>query len=110
MISFSRVAAICTIIAIFLLFSIAVLLGIQSIGVQITHGSEVEHEHGVILSKSDVNTNLIFQTDSGQIIHFACEQRCLTELEHIQRHIDEHASTDVYYKQENNIFVAVDVD
>jgi len=83
---------------------------LESIGIQITHGSEVEHKHGVILSKSDVNNSLIFQTDSGQMMHFACKQRCLTELEHIQRHIYEHASTDVYYQQENNTFVAVDVD
>ncbi len=110
MISFSRASAICTIVALFLLPSIVALLGIQSIGIQITHGSEVGHEHGVILSTSDVNNTLIFQTDSGQTIHFACKQRCLTELEHIQRHIDEHAPTDVYYKQENNIFVAIDVD
>jgi hypothetical protein len=110
MIYFSRIAAAFTLATLLLSIIVVAILGIQSIGTHITHGSEVEHKQGVILSKSDIDNSLTFQTDSGQIIYFACKQRCLTQLEHIQRHIYEHASTDVYYKQENNTFVAVDVD
>jgi hypothetical protein len=70
----------------------------------------VEHKHGIILSKSDIDNSLVFKTDSGQVMHFTCKLRCLSQLEHMQRHIHERAPTDVYYKQENNTFAAVDVD
>jgi hypothetical protein len=61
------------------------------------------------LSKSGDN-RLEFKTDGGEIMHFTCTERCMTELQHIQRHIHEHAPTDVYYKSENNTHAAVDVD
>src|SRR5437773_9389900 len=99
---FLRVAAAFTLIVLFLLTIVVTVLGIQSIGIQIIHGSEVQHQHGVILSLSDTDKSLILKTDSGQRIYFACTQRCLNELGHIQRHIYEQASTDVYYKQKNN--------
>ena len=110
MISFSRTAAACTLSVFFALIVVAAILGIQSIGTDLTHGNMVEHKHGIILSKADNDKSLVFKTDSGQVMSFTCELRCLTQLEHMQRHIDEHAPTDVYYKQENNTFTAVDVD
>jgi hypothetical protein len=110
MISFSRIAAAFTLATLFILIVVVAILGTQSIGIQITHGNMVEHKHGIILSKSDVDNSLMFKTDSGQVMHLTCNQRCLTELGHMQRHIQEHAPTDVYYKQENNTFAAVDVD
>lgn len=105
MISFSRIAAIFTVVALFTLIIAAAILGTQSIGTQITHGNMVAHTHGTILS--NVDNRLEFKTDSGEILQFTCSERCLTEQEHIQRHIREHAPTDVYYKPG---FVAVDVD
>jgi hypothetical protein len=109
MTSFSRIAAAFTLIILLTLIVVVAILGTQSIGIQITHGNMVEHKHGIILSKADDNS-LMFKTDSGQVMHFTCNERCLTQLEHMQRHIQEHAPTDVYYKQENNTFAAVDVD
>ena len=106
MMSLSRISAVLTLI-VFLGIIIAVAIwGTQKIGTQITHGDVVQHEHGVIISKSDVDNSIVFKTDAGQMMHFTCSERCLTELAHIQRHINEHAPTDVYYKQD----VAVDVD
>jgi len=84
-------------------------VGIQFLGTQITHGDMIEHTHGMVL-KSNIDNSLEFQPDSGQAMHFTCSGRCLTQLGHIQRHIREHAPTDVYYKQENDTYVAVDVD
>jgi hypothetical protein len=110
MISFSRIAAAFTVIVVFTLIIVVTIQVTLSVGTQITHGSMVEHQHGVVLSKSSADNSLMFKTDNGQIMHFACTQRCLVQLGHIQRHIQEHAGTDVYYKQENNTFVAVDVD
>ena len=110
MISFSRIAAAFTLSAFLAFIIVVTILGMQSIGTQITHGNMVEHKHGTILSKSDIDNSLVFKTDSGQVMHFICSQRCLTQQEHMQRHIQEHAPTDVYYKQENNTFAAVDVD
>lgn len=110
MISFSRIAAAFTLSAFLALIIVVAILGMQSIGTRLTHGNMVEHKHGIILSKSDMDNSLVFKTDSGQVMHFMCSQRCLTQREHMQRHIQEHAPTDVYYKQENNTFAAVDVD
>jgi len=110
MISFSRISAIFTVSVLFTLTIAAAIWGIQNIGTQITHGNMVEHEHGIILSQSADTLVLEFKTDSGEIMHFSCTERCITELAHIQRHINEHAPTDIYYKPENNAFVAVDVD
>lgn len=109
MISFSRISAVFTISVLFTLVIAAAIWGTQSIGTQITHGSMVEHKHGIILATSVAN-RLEFKTDSGEIMHFTCTDRCLTELGHIQRHIHEHAPTDVYYQPENDTFAAVDVD
>jgi len=109
MISFSRISAIFTISVLCALIIAAAIWGTQSIGTQITHGNMVEHVHGVIQSMS-VDNLLEFKTDSGEMMRLDCTKRCLTELAHIQRHINEHAPTDVYYKLENNTFVAVDVD
>jgi hypothetical protein len=110
MTSFSRISAVFTVIVLFALIITVVIMGTQSIGTQITHGNMVEHRHGTILSKSEVNNSLTFRTDSGQVMRFSCQQHCLTQLGHIQRHINEHAGTDVYYKQENNTLIAIDVD
>jgi len=108
MISFSRIAAALTIIVLLTLLVVLAIWGTHSIGTQITHGNMVEHKHGIILKV--VDNNLTFETDSGQVMEFTCSERCLTQLKHIQRHFYEIAPTDVYYKQENNTFVAVDVD
>ena len=105
MISFSRIAAVFTLIVIFSLMIAIAIMGIQSIGTQITHGDMVAHKHGIILS--NIDNHLEFKTDDGEIMHFTCSERCLTEQEHIQRHIYERAPTDVYY---NDTFTAVDVD
>jgi hypothetical protein len=110
MISFSRVAAAFTLIAVLIPIVVITILVTHSIGTQITHGNMVEHKHGIILSKSDLDNSLMFKIDSGQVMRFTCTERCLSQLEHIQRHIQERAPTDVYYKQENNTFAAVDVD
>lgn len=110
MTTFSRIAAALTVAAAFTLIIGITILVTLSVGTQITHGSMVAHQHGIVVSKSGVDNSLMFKTDSGQVIHFVCTQHCLAQLGHIQRHIQERAGTDVYYKQENDTFVAVDVD
>jgi hypothetical protein len=110
MISFSRIAAAFTVIALFVLIIVLTILATQIISMQLTHGNVVGHKHGIVLSKSKSDNSLMFKTDSGQVIHFACSARCLAQLGHMQRHIYEHAPTDVYYTQENQTLVAVDVD
>jgi hypothetical protein len=110
MTTFPRMFAAFTLTVLFILTIALAILGTQYIGTQITHGNMVEHTHGIILSTADGGNSLVFKTDSGQIMHFICSERCSTELGHMQRHIHEHAPTDVYYKQENNNLTAVDVD
>lgn len=109
MISFSRIFAIFMLSAFFTIIIGATILETQSIGTQITHGNKVEHKHGFILSKGRDNS-LVFKTDNGQVMHFLCAKRCLTEVGHIQRHIYEHAPTDVYYMPTEDTLAAIDVD
>jgi hypothetical protein len=110
MISFSRIAAVFAVLMLFIPIIAVAILGTQSVGTQITHGNMVQHQHGIILSKSDVDSSLTFKTDGGLVMHLACSERCLTELGHMQRHIYEHAPTDVYYQQEDDALLAIDVD
>jgi hypothetical protein len=110
MTSFSRTFAALSVSIVFAIITIITVMIILNIGTQITHGNMVEHQHGVILSKSNADNSLTFKTDSGQTMHFSCMQHCLVQLGHIQRHIQERAGTDVYYKQEDDQLIAVDVD
>ncbi len=76
-------------------------------------GSSVEHVEGEIvqmrMSKSGMD--FVLETANRQLIHFQCASLCHASPSHIERHLREHAETDVYYmEQPGNRLLAVDVD
>ncbi|HZO73327.1 MAG TPA: hypothetical protein VFB60_14095 [Ktedonobacteraceae bacterium] len=99
-------------IYVLLLIGVLSLIGISAamwIGPAITHGTGVAHNDGQILSIGP-NMDFVLLTTKGQV-HFQCSGRCRGELKHMQRHRDEKAHTDVYYRQDaNKNLIAIDVD
>ena len=84
--------------------------GVELIGPTLAHGSNVEHDAGTIVSIGP-GTDFVLETAQGQAVHFHCSDRCLRTAAHMQRHLREHAHTDVYYVQNGqNGLIAVDVD
>lgn len=108
--SFSRINAF---IAAFLIIAVFTLAGIAltlEIGSTLHHGPDVVMDGGFI-KKFDTPNSFEFVTDEGQVEHFECIERCVGAQAHMQRHINEHAHTNVYYMQTpNGDLYAVDVD
>ena len=78
-----------------------------------SYGSNVEHVEGEIVqmevSRSEMD--FVLETANGQLMHFHCANPCHASPWHVERHLREHANTDIYYveKPGNNLLV-LDVD
>jgi hypothetical protein len=84
--------------------------GVALVGPMLAHGINVEHDAGTIVALGP-GMDFVLKTANGQDVHFHCSDRCLRMAGHLQRHLHEHAHTDVYYVQEGqNDLLAVDVD
>ena len=84
--------------------------GVALIGPILAHSINVEHDAGTIVAVGP-GTDFVLETANGQDVHFHCSERCLKASAHLQRHLREHAHTDVYYVQEGqNNLLAVNVD
>lgn len=80
------------------------------LGPVLAYGANVRHDAGTIVALGP-GTDFVLKATSGQDMHFHCSGRCLRMAEHMQRHLREHAHTDVYYVQAGQHgLVAVDVD
>ncbi|GCE10620.1 hypothetical protein [Tengunoibacter tsumagoiensis] len=120
MMKFPRLSAAITVIVLIGVIALIIIGVLNATGPLLVHGSSitdtvdgtmhmVEHESGTILrQKSDHSFVLV--TATGQQKLFQCKQRCLLQLGHIQRHINEHARTDIYYIHMDTILEAIDVD
>ncbi|MHB8599055.1 MAG: hypothetical protein ACYDER_19860 [Ktedonobacteraceae bacterium] len=78
-----------------------------------SYGSNVEHMKGEIVQMEENRSGMDFvlETANRQLIHFQCASLCHASPLHIERHLREHAETDVYYvEQPGNSLLAVDVD
>ena len=91
-------------------------IGLASIGVvallgpTMAHGDNVEHANGQIVSIGP-GENFILKTASGQQLSFECGAQCQASPGHMQRHMREHASTDVFYIEgPQNTLMALNVD
>lgn len=107
---FPRVAAAIVVSVLLIITSTITIIITQNIGAAITYSTGVIHKHGTVIGKVDATKSLTFKTDNGEILHLICTQRCLTEFGHMERHINEKAPTDLYYKEEGNQDIAVNVD
>jgi hypothetical protein len=73
-------------------------------------GNNVEHTAGTIVAIGP-GLNFVLETPTGQHLRFQCGNQCHASLGHLQRHLHEHAHTDVYYVHgRGNSLLAIDVD
>ncbi|HVB24284.1 MAG TPA: hypothetical protein VNG51_20265 [Ktedonobacteraceae bacterium] len=77
------------------------------------YGSHVEHVEGIIIQMgvNKSGMDFVLETANGQHMHFQCDNPCRASQWHVERHLLEHANTDVYYVEKpGNSLLAVDVD
>ena len=91
--------------------SLACIAGIAFAGPLLHHGTNVSHASGKITSIGP-GKDFVLVTSTGQQLFFQCaDAACHASLGHMQRHLREHANTDVYYIQgPQQTLMAVDVD
>ena len=107
---FPRIAAAIFVCLLIGSLGLAGIGGVALIGPVLTHGNNVKHDAGTIEAIGP-GTDFVLETVKGQDVQFHCSDRCLKLAGHMQRHLREHAHTDVYYVQKvQNGLVAVDVD
>ncbi len=107
---FSRLAAFISVIVLIGLITLVLIGTANVIGAAITHESGTEHTAGTITSMGP-GQNFILKTATGKLMHFQCTEKCVSAEPHMQRHLNEHAHTDVYYMHATGgALIAVDVD
>jgi hypothetical protein len=90
--------------------SLTCILGIAFIGPGMSHGTQVNHAAGQIISLGP-DKSFVLLTANGERLPFLCGTNCRASLGHMQRHLNEHAHTDVYYIEgPNQELMALDVD
>jgi hypothetical protein len=107
---FSRISAFITVLLLIAAVSFAAISVTRTAGTLITHISGTQVDEGVITKINSPNS-FVLKEDSGKIVTFQCIDQCLRGQAHMQRHLIEHANTDVYYKKmPDGQLEAVDVD
>ena len=108
---FSRTSAFFLAFVCIILLSWGSIALLQTIGTTITHGRNVLHNDGTIVTLDEKKQDIVLMTTAGVRMQFRCAERCLVERDHIVRHIRERAHTDVYYMETPDaMLVATDVD
>ncbi|HEX7736043.1 MAG TPA: hypothetical protein VF458_14350 [Ktedonobacteraceae bacterium] len=106
-----RFRAVCCVVLLIGALSLAGILGIGWLWPMLSHGDNVDHAAGTIISPIGPGKNFVLRTASGQLLRFVCGMGCRASLAHLQRHYSEHAHTDVYYIEgANHLLQALDVD
>ncbi len=75
--------------------------------------SNVEHVEGNIVQMEDRKSGMEFEleTANGQLMQFQCTDLCHASSWHLERHMQEHAETDIYYiVQPDHHLIALDAD
>ena len=102
-------AAICVILLIGSI-ALASIGAVALFGPVLTHGNNSEHAAGQIIEIGP-GENFILKTATGTSMSFECAEQCRASLGHMQRHLREHAHTDVYYiNGPGNALMVLDVD
>jgi hypothetical protein len=91
-----RVAAAIVVVALIGSIALACIGAVAIFGPTLAHGDNVDHVAGTIVAIGP-GKDFVLQTASGQRLSFLCDEQCLASLGHMQRHLREHAHTDVYY-------------
>jgi hypothetical protein len=107
---FPRVAAAIFVCLLIGSLSLACVGTVALIGPMFSHGDNVTHADGKIVS-IEPGRDFVLETASGHRFVFQCMDQCRASIEHMQRHLREHAHTDVYFVQgPNNSLMALNVD
>ena len=91
-----RVAAALVVVALIGGIALACIGIVAWLGPTLAHGTHVEHEAGTIVAIGP-GRDFVLLTADGQRLSFLCEEQCQASWGHMQRHMSEHAHTDVYY-------------
>src|SRR5438132_10283111 len=93
---FPRLAAV--VFVIFLVGSLSYLcIGGINLNVPFyAHANQLEHVNGKIVAIESTR-DFVLETSTGQHLYFHCSNTCRASLKHLQRHMHEQATTDVYY-------------
>ena len=90
--------------------SLACVGAVALIGPMFSHGDNAVYADGKIISIGP-GRDFVLETASGRRFVFQCTDQCRASMEHMQRHLREHAHTDVYFVQgPNNSLMALNVD
>lgn len=107
---FPRVAAVLVVVALIGVIALASIGAVAWFGPILAHGTNVEHAAGDIVAIGP-GEDFVLLTPAGQRLAFVCEAQCRASLGHMQRHLREHAHTDVYYIDgPGKSLMALDVD
>ena len=105
-----RIAAIVCVVLLIGSIGIAGIGAVALFGPALAHGNNTEHAAGQIVAVGP-GEDFTLQTTSGKSMSFQCAAQCRASLGHLQRHLREHAHTDVYYIQgPGDALMALDVD
>jgi hypothetical protein len=107
---FPRIAAAIFVCLLIGSISLALVGAVVLIGPMFSHGDNVAHADGKIVSVGP-GRDFVLETANGHRFVFQCTVECRASLGHMQRHLREHAHTDVYFVQgPNNSLMALNVD
>lgn len=107
---FPRVAAAIFVFLFIGSLSLVCVGAVALIGPVFSHGDNVAHADGRIVSIGP-DRDFVLETANSQHLVFQCTDQCRASLGHMQRHLREHAHTDVYYVQgPNNSLMVLNVD
>jgi hypothetical protein len=105
-----RVAALACVVVLIGSIALAGIGVVALFGPVLAHGNNTEHAAGQIVAIGP-GEDFVLKTASGTTMAFQCGAQCRASLGHLQRHLLEHAHTDVYYIQgTGNTLMALDVD
>ncbi len=105
-----RLAAIVCVVLLIGSIALAGIGGVALFGPVLAHGNDAEHAAGQIVAIGP-GEDFVLKTASGASMAFRCAAQCRASLGHLQRHLREHAHTDVYYIQgPDNTLMVLDVD
>lgn len=107
---FPRLLAVFCVVSLIGVLSLTCILGMALIGPALNHGMDADHAAGQIITIGP-GKDFVLLTMTGQRLVFQCGSQCRASLGHMQRHMREHAHTDVYYIEgPDKTLMALDVD
>lgn len=93
---YPRIAAVICVLLLIASLSLLCISATTLTGPSFVYGSGVQHVGGEIVAIGP-DMDFVLETADQRYMHFECSGLCQASLGHMQRHLHEHAKTDVYY-------------